>query len=133
MRNRTKFLGSVASVCGALAAIVGLSSSPVSAKPDNAADPTSGLGCGVADATGHYTYDADCEYHYLRKTGRDGTPQIASYHDHGTLPGSAAFPERTRHSTIAFDINVDGHWAHCTGNEITTPSGDYRSDCRIDN
>lgn len=101
---------------------------PALAKPPNAANPDSGNGCLVADANGAYTFDADCEYHIVTKRNKDGSRALVSYHDRGTLPDGAPTPAKARHNDVSYTF-ADG--TTCTGTEITTPSGEYRSDCKF--
>ena len=96
-------------------------------KPENAAQTSSGSGCLVRDADGAYHYDADCKWHLVVKRDKDGNLKSFSYQDKGTLPEDAPHPDRA--------INVSSPWAGCGAdiNETTTPSGEYRSDCRFQN
>lgn len=94
--------------------------------PINAAQTNSGTGCLVRDANGGYHYDATCEWHTVVRRDRNGQLVLYSYQDHGQLPPNAPHPtSAVRHT---------GPWPGCIGdviNEVTTPSGEYRSDCRF--
>jgi hypothetical protein len=100
-----------------------------SAKPNgpiNAAQTSSGTGCLVRDGAGAYHYDATCEWHVVYRRNRAGNLVMYSYQDHGQLPANAPHPSSASRHT--------GPWPGCIGdeiNEVTTPSGEYRSDCRF--
>ena len=98
------------------------------AKPPNAANPSDGNGCLVADANGDYSYDAECEYHIVSKQNKDGSRALVSYHDHGNLPDGAPLPTKARKNDVSYTF-ADG--TTCSGTEITTPSGEYHSDCKF--
>lgn len=93
-------------------------------KPENAAQTASGTGCLVRDANGAYHYDADCEWHTVIKKDKNGAIQKFNYHDKGQLPDGAPRPTSTQ-------INY-APWPGCPEGikEVTSPSGEYRSDCR---
>ncbi len=101
---------------------------PSDAKPQTAATTDSGTGCLVADANGAYTADAACEWHIVNRRGSDGARVLVSYHDHGNLPAGAPRPSSARRNAVSFTF---GDGTVCEGNEVTTPSGEYRSDCRF--
>jgi hypothetical protein len=113
----------------ALAATAALSTAAL-AKPNhpiNAATTDSGTGCLVRDGAGAYHFDAACRWHLVRRRDKDGNLVLYSYQDHGSLPAGAPRPSSaSRHS---------GPWPGCIDgiNEVTTPSGEYRSDCRFHN
>lgn len=93
-------------------------------KPENAAQTNSGAGCLVRDANGAYHYDADCEWRTVIKRDKDGNITMFNYHDKGELPDGAPRP-----SSAAINY---APWPGCPDGikEVTTPSGEYRSDCR---
>jgi hypothetical protein len=94
--------------------------------PINAAQTSSGEGCLVRDASGAYHYDATCDWHVVYRRNRDGVLVMYSYQDHGQLPEGAPHPTSASRHT--------GPWPGCIAdeiNEVTTPSGEYRSDCRF--
>lgn len=99
---------------------------PASAKPENenAAETSSGSGCLVRDANGAYHYDADCEWHLVVKYNKDGSLKFFSYQDKGQLPEDAPHPAKAD--------KVTHPWPSCGAdiNEVTTPSGQYSSDCK---
>ncbi len=105
-------------------AAIGLS--PAFAKPDNenAAETSSGSGCLVRDANGAYHYDAECDWHLVVKRNKDGSLKFFSYQDKGQLPEDAPHPDKADKSSHP--------WPGCGAdiNEVTTPSGQYSSDCR---
>ncbi len=121
----SKFFGSIAAV--SLFAAVLAAPSIVSAKADNAAVAESGKGCLVADANGAYTLDQNCDYHVVTRTDHNGNLVLVSYQDHGTLPEGAPRPSSARRNAVTSTVGGET----CEGNEITTPSGEYRSDCRF--
>ena len=95
-------------------------------QPINAAQTSSGTGCLVRDANGAYHYDATCEWHVVYRRNRSGALVMYSYQDHGQLPAGAPHPSSASRHT--------GPWPGCIAdeiNEVTTPSGEYRSDCRF--
>lgn len=116
-----------AAVCLTAAAIIAPSAAV--AKPNgpvNAAQTDSGTGCLVRDANGAYHFDATCEWHTVVRRDRGGSLVLYSYQDHGQLPSGAPHPSSASRNT--------GPWPGCIGdviNEVTTPSGEYRSDCRF--
>lgn len=93
-------------------------------KPENAAQTSSGTGCLVRDANGDYHFDAACEWHTTIKRDKDGNITMFNYHDKGQLPDGAPAP------TSASQNNAP--WPGCPDGikEVTSPSGEYRSDCR---
>ena len=94
--------------------------------PINAAQTSSGTGCLVRDGNGGYHYDATCEWHVVYRRNRAGNLVMYSYQDHGQLPANAPHPTSASRHT--------GPWPGCIAdeiNEVTTPSGEYRSDCRF--
>ncbi len=111
-------------IAGLTVAALGLA--PALAKPDNdnAADTSSGSGCLVRDADGAYHYDATCEWHLVVKRNKDGSLKFFSYQDKGELPDGAPHPDKAD--------KVSHPWPSCGAdiNEVTTPSGQYSSDCR---
>jgi len=118
------------SIVASLALLATLAPGGVMAKPDkpeNAAQTDSGTGCLVRDADGNYHYDADCEWHTTIKRDKDGNITMFNYHDKGRLPEDAPHP------SSASQNNVD--WPGCPDGikEVTSPSGEYRSDCRWQN
>ena len=97
-------------------------------KPENAAQASCGTGCLVRDADGAYHYDAECKWPAVVKRDKDGNLVSFSYQDQGTLPEDAPHPDKASKNSEP--------WPGCGGNEInevTTPSGEYRSDCRFKN
>ncbi|MEE2692467.1 MAG: hypothetical protein VX640_13095 [Pseudomonadota bacterium] len=96
-------------------------------KPENAAQTSSGSGCLVRDAVGAYHYDADCQWHLVVKRDKDGNLVSFSYQDKGKLPEDAPHPDKA--------MKNSGPWPACGAdiNEVTTPSGQYSSDCRYKN
>lgn len=118
-------LGSAIAACALIAAAI----SPTTAiakpdKPENAAQTASGTGCLVRDANGAYHYDASCEWHTTIKRDKDGNVTMFNYHDKGQLPDGAPAPSSAQ-------INY-APWPGCPEGikEVTSPSGEYRSDCR---
>ncbi|MEZ5961652.1 MAG: hypothetical protein R3C30_14700 [Hyphomonadaceae bacterium] len=97
------------------------------AKADNAAVAEHGQGCLVADGDGNYTVDANCEYHVVTRNDASGATVLVSYQDHGTLPEGAPRPRAAVRRAVTSIVGGQT----CEGNEITTPSGEYRSDCRF--
>ena len=97
------------------------------AKAENAAVADRGQGCLVADANGAYTFDAACNYHIVRRRDRDGNLAMVSYHDQGSLPDGAPRPS----SAVRRDVSATINGRTCTGQETTTPSGQYSSDCHF--
>lgn len=120
-----KLMNATAALC--LITAGALAPSTALAKADNAAVVASGKGCLVADANGAYTLDANCDYHVVTRNDRNGTLVLVSYQDQGTLPEGA--PRPTSAIRRAVTSTVGGET--CEGNEVTTPSGEYRSDCRF--
>jgi hypothetical protein len=111
----------------ASAAIAALAvSAPAASKPNNpnAAETASGEGCLVRDATGAYHFDATCKYHMVVKRNKDGSLKFFSYQDKGQLPDGAPAP--------ASADKVTHPWPGCGADitEMTTPSGQYSSECR---
>lgn len=98
------------------------------AKPPTAATTDSGTGCLVADANGNYTAESTCEWHIVNRRGPNGARVLVSYHDHGDLPAGAPRPTSARRNDVSFTF---GDGTVCEGNEVTTPSGEYRSDCHF--
>lgn len=90
-------------------------------KPVTAATVDSGTGCLVRDADGNYSLDTDCKWTLTRKTDADGNTTLYHYQDKGQLPEGAAFPSKALKTSFE---------AGCTGSELTTPSGQYSSDCK---
>ncbi|WP_213270023.1 hypothetical protein [Hyphomonas sp.] len=90
-------------------------------KPVTAATVDSGTGCLVRDADGNYSLDTDCKWTLTRKTDADGNITLYHYQDKGQLPEGAAFPSKALKTSFE---------AGCTGSELTTPSGQYSSDCK---
>lgn len=109
----------------ALAAV----SAPALAKPNNpnAADTSSGAGCLVRDGAGAYHYDAACEWKLVVKRNKDGSLKFFSYQDKGQVPEGAPLPDSAQ--------THRGPWPACGDDirEVTTPSGQYSSDCRFGN
>lgn len=107
-------------------AVAGLSATAL-AKPNNpnAAETSSGEGCLVRDADGVYHFDASCKWHLVVKRDKNGALVNFSYQDKGQLPDGAPRPSSA--------IRNSGPWPACGGdiNEVTTPSGQYSSDCRF--
>jgi hypothetical protein len=101
---------------------------PALAKPPTAATTGSGTGCLVADANGVYSVDPECEYHFVERANANGETVLFSYNDHGQLPEGAPRPRSARRNDVTFTL-ADG--TTCEGTEVTTPSGEYRSDCRF--
>jgi hypothetical protein len=124
-RTMRKFMNAAAAFC--LIAAGALAPSAAFAKADNAAVAESGKGCLVADANGAYSLDANCDYHVVTRNDRNGALVLVSYRDHGTLPEGA--PRPTSAVRRAVTSMVGGQT--CEGNEVTTPSGEYTSDCRF--
>ncbi len=95
--------------------------------PINAATTDSGTGCLVRDANGVHHFDATCEWRLVRRRDRDGNLVLFSYQDHGQLPANVPHPSSASRHT--------GPWPGCLDgiHEVTTPSGEYRSDCRFHN
>jgi hypothetical protein len=117
-------IATVLCVTAALLAPTGAAGKPNG--PINAAQTNSGTGCLVRDANGGYHYDATCEWHTVVRRDRDGQLVLYSYQDHGQLPANAPHPTSASRHT--------GPWPGCIAdviNEVTTPSGEYRSDCRF--
>jgi len=113
----------------AACALFGAAMLPVAAsakpdKPENAAQTASGAGCLVRDGDGAYHFDAACEWHTTIKRDKDGAIAMFNYHDKGQLPDGAPRPSSA-------SINY-APWPGCPEGikEVTTPSGEYRSDCR---
>lgn len=126
MNTRTITLRSLVGLC--FLASVGFSSVAIAKPPHpiNAAQTNSGTGCLVRDGAGNYHFDATCEWHTVVRRDRDGNLVLYSYQDHGQLPEAAPHPDSAQRHT--------GPWPGCIGdviNEVTTPSGEYRSDCRF--
>ena len=96
-------------------------------KPENAAQTSDGKGCLVRDGAGAYHFDATCEWHTVIKRDKAGAIQMFNYHDKGQLPAGARKP------TSAAINNAP--WPGCPEGikEVTSPSGEYRSDCRYGN
>jgi hypothetical protein len=126
--SRTRLLSLAAGLC--VLAAVGAASTIASAKPNhpiNAATTDSGTGCLVRDGAGAYHFDAACRWHLVRRRDKNGKLVLFSYHDQGNLPPNAPRPSSaSKHS---------GPWPGCLDgiNEVTTPSGQYKSDCRFHN
>jgi hypothetical protein len=121
----SKFTKTIASLC--LIAATVATPSVVFAKAENAAVAENGQGCLVADANGAYTFDTACNYHVVTRTDRNGNLVLVSYQDQGTLPDGAPRPS----SAVRRDVTSSVGGQTCTGQEVTTPSGQYRSDCRF--
>jgi hypothetical protein len=118
--------GMTAGMCVLVAAAFAIPTA-VSAKPDkpeNAAQTADGTGCLVRDADGNYHYDATCEWHTMIKRDKDGNIVKFNYRDKGQLPEGAPRPSKAQ-------IN-NAPWPGCPDGikEVTSPSGEYRSDCR---
>jgi hypothetical protein len=96
-------------------------------KPENAAQTASGKGCLVRDGNGAYSYDANCDWHTVIKRDKNGAIQNFSYQDKGQLPAAAPRPKGAA-------INY-APWPGCPEGikEVTTPSGQYSSDCKYGN
>ncbi len=96
-------------------------------KPENAAQTADGKGCLVRDGAGAYHFDAACEWHTVIKKDKNGAIQMFNYHDKGQLPAGAPKP-----SSAAIN---NAPWPGCPEGikEVTSPSGEYRSDCRYGN
>lgn len=109
---------------------VGVAGTPTAAaaKPPTAAVAERGTGCLVADANGSYTPDAACVWNFVDRRNADGTRVLVSYHDHGNLPQGAPRPSSARRNPVSFTFSGG---IVCEGTEVTTPSGEYRSDCRF--
>jgi hypothetical protein len=120
-----EFLNPVAGFC--LAVLVAAAPSVALAKADNAAVAESGKGCLVADANGAYSFDANCDYHVVTRNDRAGVLVLVGYQDHGTLPEGAPRPTSATRRPVTSTVGGET----CEGYEITTPSGEYRSDCRF--
>jgi hypothetical protein len=123
-----RFLRSSAALC--VLAVAAAGASAALAKPDkpiNAATTDSGTGCLVRDAVGAYHYDAACKWHLVRKRDKNGNLVLFSYHDEGNLPANAPHPSSASQNR--------GPWPGCLDgiHEVTSPSGQYRSDCRFHN
>ena len=123
-----KFKNFIAAAGASFLLLAASAASPAFAKPPNAANTDSGTGCLVADANGAYSFDAACDYHIVTRNNRGGARALISYHDHGHLPAAAPHPTSARHNNVSFTF-ADG--SVCTGTEMTTPSGDYSSDCHF--
>jgi len=123
-----KLLSSTLAVC-ALALAAGAPVA-VAQPPDHALNATtdSGTGCLVRDADGNYWADPGCNWHTVTRFDRDGNRVISSYHDQGELPPGAPRPSRAAHNSGTIGI---GGGQTCDYTEVTTPSGQYRSDCRL--
>lgn len=121
-----RLLSSVVGLCFLAASVA---ATPALAKPNGSvgAQTASGTGCLVRDANGAYHFDANCQWHTVARRDRDGNLVLYSYHDQGTLPANAPRPSSA--------IQHSGPWPGCPDgiNEVTTPSGQYRSDCRFHN
>ena len=93
-------------------------------KPENAAQTDSGTGCLVRDGNGAYHYDASCEWHTTIKRDKNGAVTMFNYHDKGQLPDGAPRPSSASQNSV--------DWPGCPEGikEVTSPSGEYRSDCR---
>ena len=119
-------LNSVLAVCFLAATVA---ATPALAKPNGSvgADTASGTGCLVRDANGAYHFDANCRWHTVTRRDRDGNLVLYSYHDQGNLPPNAPHPSSATQNR--------GPWPGCIDgiHETTTPSGQYRSDCRFHN
>ncbi len=81
----------------------------------------------MRDADGNYHFDADCKWHTVVKRDKDGNLKMFSYQDQGTLPDDAPHPSSAVRNTADWPGCPDGI------NEVTTPSGEYRPDCRFKN
>lgn len=114
-------------LAGCLVAALSIAPSAAFAKAENAAVAERGQGCLVADANGAYTFDAACNYHVVTRTDRNGALVLVSYQDQGTLPDGAPRPT----SAVRRDVTSTVGGQTCVGQEVTTPSGQYRSDCRF--
>ena len=121
----SKLVKTIASVCILVAAVA--TPSIVLAKAENAAVAESGQGCLVADANGAYTFDAACSYHVVTRNDQSGNLVLVSYHDQGNLPDGAPRPSRALRRDVSSTVGGET----CTGQEVTTPSGQYSSDCRF--
>lgn len=117
-----KKLFSVFSCFVLIVALTEITSNRVTAKPLNAAATGSGTGCLVKDADGNYWFDGSCNWHTVRRYDKDGNLIELRYQDQGTLPDFAPRPSRAISETY-FSPDLDG-WV----TEITTPSGQYKSD-----
>lgn len=129
MNKSIRFFSAIAGLSLVAAFTVGASNTAL-AKPDkpaNAATTESGTGCWVRDAEGNYHVDADCNWHTVVKRNKDGSLKSYSYQDQGTLPDDAPHPSSAVRNTEDWPGCPDGI------NEVTTPSGEYRSDCRFKN
>lgn len=132
MRIRTIILAT--SIPAALACLAAdpATAKPYRPQPSHAANVAFGTVCAVADAHGEYHQDNDCQVHAVTNYAPGGaspeTLQSFIYSDHGTLPPEAPRPQQTRRAPISVEFFF-GWGLLCTGTEITTPSGEYRSDC----
>jgi hypothetical protein len=124
-----KLLSSALGLCVLAVAATGATMA-VAQPPDHALNATtdSGNGCLVRDADGVYWSDPGCSWHTVTRTDRDGNRVIFSYHDHGQLPPGAAVPSRASRNSGTIGI---GMGQTCDYTEVTSPSGQYRSDCRV--
>ena len=84
-----------------------------------------GLGCNVKDANGVQYFDPACETHTVVKRDDAGAIVFVQYQDHGHLPPGAAFPKKAVHTTAV--VNCGGCALQGTYEEVTTPSGEYKS------
>ena len=128
MATRFVFLRSTIAACVAMAAVIGPNTAMAKPdKPENAAQTADGKGCLVRDANGAYLFDANCEWHTVIKKDKNGAIQMFNYHDKGQLPAAAPRPKSAA-------INY-APWPGCPEGikEVTSPSGEYRSDCRWGN
>jgi hypothetical protein len=119
-----RLFGSLAAL--SLLVAVAIVPSAAFAKADNAAVTDRGKGCLVADANGAYTVDANCDYHIVTRN-QGGTLVLVSYHDQGTLPEGAPRPSSARRAPVSATVGGET----CEGQEVTTPSGRYSSDCHF--
>ena len=124
-----RLLNSVLGACFLAASVVAVGTGPALAKPNSSvgAETASGTGCLVRDANGAYHFDPECRWHTVARRDRNGNLVLYSYHDQGNLPPNAPRPSSA--------IQHSGPWPGCPDgiNEVTTPSGQYRSDCRFHN
>jgi hypothetical protein len=117
----------VASLAG-LSLLVAISVVPSAAfaKAENAAVTDRGKGCLVADANGAYTLDPNCDYHIVTRN-QGGALVRVSYQDQGNLPEGAPRPTSARRAPVSAVIGGQT----CEGEETTTPSGRYHSNCHF--
>jgi hypothetical protein len=110
---------------------VAFASAPAVAIPDNrpinAAQVTDELfaeGCWVrANDTDPYEYDPVCESHAVITRDREGNIRSVVYEDNSALLAGQAAPGQALRYTAQFDL----FGLSCSGSEVITPSGEYRS------